>query len=458
MAQRLRPVTIAVLAILVAVGALLASGGLGNVIVAPGASPPTGASGGAPGSPGASIDVVPTTPPTPTPRPAIGGTELYGYLPYWQMNEAVATHLRSAPLTTLALFSVAARANGSLSTGTTAYRRITGAIGRRLIDEAHARDARVDLVFTSFGAAKNAAFLGRVLPPASPPVPAQTLVPGTTTAPVETLAPAPTPAAVPTPVPTPGPPPWQRAVGELVALAQDLGVDGINVDVELLEAEDRLAYGEFLAALRAALVAAIPGAQLSVATEAGQRGTGNAAVAAAAGVDRLFLMGYDYHWAGSGAGASSPVDRTDGLYTLRWSIDSYVDAGVPRDRILLGLPLYGMQWRVEGPHRIYPVIGKGVTWIPGQHRDLLLDRGFQAARDDLELAEWFAVPDGEDWLLTYFDSPRTLRPKLALALDHGLAGAGFWAMGYERGLPGYLELMQAFRDGEITRDEAPARR
>jgi hypothetical protein len=31
-------------------------------------------------------------------------------------------------------------------------------------------------------------------------------------------------------------------------------------------------------------------------------------------------------------------------------------------------------------------------------------------------------------------------------------------MGYERGLPGYLELMQAFRDGSITRDEAPARR
>jgi hypothetical protein len=30
-------------------------------------------------------------------------------------------------------------------------------------------------------------------------------------------------------------------------------------------------------------------------------------------------------------------------------------------------------------------------------------------------------------------------------------------MGYERGLPGYLELMTAFRAGEITRDEAPPR-
>ena len=52
-------------------------------------------------------------------------------------------------------------------------------------------------------------------------------------------------------------------------------------------------------------------------------------------------MGYDYHWSGSQPGASSPVDRSDGLYTLRWSIARYVEAGVPRDRILLGLPVIG---------------------------------------------------------------------------------------------------------------------
>jgi hypothetical protein len=368
------------------------------------------------------------------------------------MNATVAKYLRSAPLTTLALFSVAARANGSLNTGTTGYRRITGTIGTSLIEDAHARKARVDLVFTSFGTERNAAFFGRVLPPAPTPIPST--LPGASAA---SPSPLPTPLAEPTPVPTPAVPPWHRTIGELVALATDLGVDGICVDVERLDEIDRGAYREFLVALRAALVAAIPGARLTVATEASQRGVGNATAAAAAGVDRLFLMGYDYHWSGSSAGASSPVDRTDGLYTLRWSIDQYVEAGVPRDRILLGLPLYGMQWRTEGPHRIYPIIGTGVTWIPNQHRNLLLDRSFLPNRDRYEQVEWFVVPDGADWLLTYFDSPATLRPKFALALDNGLAGAGFWAMGYERGLPGYLELMHAFRDGDVAREEAPPR-
>jgi spore germination protein YaaH len=116
-----------------------------------------------------------------------------------------------------------------------------------------------------------------------------------------------------------------------------------------------------------------------------------------------------------------------------------------------------MQWRTSGPLRSYPVIGAGITWIPSQHRAMLLDPAFLSDRDTYEHAEYFDVSDGPDWLITYYDSPATLRPKLGLARDNGLAGAGFWAMGYERGLPGYLELMTAFRAGEITRDEAPPR-
>jgi hypothetical protein len=48
----------------------------------------------------------------------------------------------------------------------------------------------------------------------------------------------------------------------------------------------------------------------------------------------------------------------------------------------------------------------------------------------------------------YVDSPATLAAKLALANDRGLAGAGFWAIGYERGLPGYTSLMNRFAAGE----------
>jgi len=391
---------------------------------------------------GAAASGAPTPAPTPTLRPSEGGTELYGYLPYWQVTESMAGYLREVPVTTLAMFSVSARRNGAIDARDPGYKRVTSELGRRIIGDAHARGTRVELVFTSFGDDRNGIFFGRLAPPTRNP--SASAAP--TAAPVASVPPATPPAT----------PPWQRTVGQLTKLAMELGVDGINVDVEQLDELDRAAYAEFLVALGSALRTATPGATLTVATEAGLRGTGNAAAAARAGVDRVFLMGYDYHWSGSQPGASSPVDRSDGIYSLRWSIDQYVEAGVPRDHVLLGLPLYGMSWKTTGPDRSAPVVGRGSTWIPSRHTDVLLAPGFVAGRDPLELAEFFVRPEGKQWRVTYYDSAATLRAKLAFARDQGLAGAGFWALGYERGLPGYVELMRDFRDGNVARDEAPA--
>jgi hypothetical protein len=403
------------------------------------------------GTPASSLGGEPTIEPTPTPRPGVGDTELYGYLPYWQMSQGVAAYLDQVPLTTLAVFSVSARRSGAIDTGNKGYRAIAGDRGREIIAGARARGTRVELVFTSFGGTKNGIFFGR-LPPSTP------LSPSASPSNMPSGGPSFGSSAPPLPSPTLGPPavaPWHRTVDELVSLAGDLGVDGINVDVEQLDELDRAAYGEFLSALGTALRSAKPHATLTVAAEAGLRGTGNAVVAIQAGVDRVFLMGYDYHWSGSQPGASSPVDRNDGVPTLRWSIGQYVEAGVPRDRILLGLPLYGMTWRTLGPDRTAAVIGRGSTWVPNRHLDELLEPGFVPSRDPLEIVEWFARADGDAWRLTYYDSPATLRAKLALARDQGLAGGGFWAIGYERGLPGYLELMRAFRHGDVERTEAP---
>jgi hypothetical protein len=60
-----------------------------------------------------------------------------------------------------------------------------------------------------------------------------------------------------------------------------------------------------------------------------------------------------------------------------------------------------------------------------------------------------ASPQPIAWNAVYYDSARSLTPKLRLADARGLAGAGFWAIGYERGLPEYTELIATFRAGEL---------
>jgi spore germination protein YaaH len=347
----------------------------------------------------------PSAPATPVPAP---GHEVYGYVPYWEMDGTIADHLSKTTLTTLALFSVTNRRDGSIDDSQNGFKRITGPVGQQMIAEAHDRKVRVEVVFTSFGTARNKQLFG-----------------GTVAS-------------------------QDKVIASLVAFAHEIGVDGINVDVESMDQDFVPAYGAFVGRLRAALRGDTGRGQVSVATTAHTVGAAMAAAAAAAGADRVFMMGYDYHWAGSAPGASAPMDRRDGQpQDLPWSLDLYAAAGVPVQRTILGLPFYGISWPVTGPELGDPDTGRGDTWVPSDHLSTYADSSLTPTLDPIEQVDFYAVPDGAGWQGIYVDSPATLTPKLALADARGLAGAGFWAIGYERGLPGYADLVKRFADGKL---------
>jgi spore germination protein YaaH len=408
-----RPRLLAALGVLILVG--IVGGLIVGGVIKPNLTGSTGPIAG--GSSANEAPAVPTPEPTPVPTP---GHEVYGYVPYWEMDASIAGHLAGTDLTTLALSSVTSKRNGTLDTAQNGYKRITGAIGQELIAEAHARGTRVELVFSSFGLDKNQRLFGGPL----------------TT--------------------------QDRLIAALVELLGQTKVDGINVDVEQLDLDLVKAYGDFVARLRAAATAAQPKAQVSVATAANLGGAAMAVAATAAGAERIFLMGYDYHWSGSAPGASSPIQRRDGdPKSLTWSLDLYESLGVPVQRTLLGLPFYGMAWPVDGPEVAAPQTGKGTAWIPSDHLDLLRDPAIVPTRDEIEQVEVYTLPTdktggiavGEGtpagWLAIYVDSAETLSPKLAMADARGLAGAGFWAIGYERGVPEFTALIARFRAGKL---------
>jgi len=397
---------------------------------------------------GSGVAVTEPTVPSATVRPTIvpiPGHEVYGYVPYWEMDDSIVDHVGGTDLTTLGLFSVTHRRDGELDDEQNGHRRISGGVGRRLTRAAQDRGTRVELVYTSFGPDKNRQFYTE-------------------------------------------PEAQARWIEVLVELVDELGLDGVNVDVERLPVEHLLDYGAFVGRLRAALRARLPEAQVSVATQANELGAAMAAAAAGAGADRIFLMGYDYHWAGSNPGASAPIDRLDGEpRDLVWSLDLYAALGVPVDRTILGLPLYGMTWPVIGPGVGQPSTGRGDTWVPRWNLATFADPDFEPTLDPIQSVEFYAVPIAgaalpapsgagasaaggpaggagaspdvvatfdpvrpePGWNAVYYDSPRSLTPKLILADERGLAGAGFWAIGYERGVPGYTELISTFRAGDL---------
>lgn len=400
--------------------ALIAALLLGCGVVPPSGATSTGQPAGLATNPAANA---------PTPRPTVIPVpkhEVYGYVPYWEMDESIADHIGRTDLTTLALFSVTHKRNGTLD-NQTGLRRIRGEVGRAMIRAAKQRGARVEIVYTSFGGTKNRSFYG-------------------------------------------DPKAQERWLEDLKGLVEELDLDGVNVDVEALPIELVADYGAFVGRLRTALRERQPDAQVSVATQANEVGAAMAAAAAVAGADRIFLMAYDYRWAGSEPGASAPIDRIDGeVKDITWSLDLYGTLGVPTDRLILGLPLYGVTWPVTAPGFLAPSSGRGDAWVPRRNLGVFADPTFEPTFEPTESVEFYTVPSAFAtappssavtavgpsppepiaWNAVYFDSPRSLAPKLRLADRRGLAGAGFWAIGYERGLPDYTELIATFRAGTL---------
>ena len=332
--------------------------------------------------------------------------EVYGFLPYWEIDSGVDAYLRYDLLTTIALFAVYVDGtDGSLSTSTLLGSG-RAAIISTVVQHAHAAGARVDLT---------------VRPS-----------PDTANANQTFLASATAQAA---------------AVTNVANAVSQLGLDGANLDYESMYNADFAPYGAFGAALRARLRQADPAARVTVSTNANVSGSGIARKVTDAGVDRVFIMGYNYRGASSSpVGSISPLDRYTGNSTdldLLWTLGQYDKQGVPHNRLLLGLPYYGMRWPTTtgALHSLRSSSGGGVAWFPSSG----VPAGVTVEHDLVEQSAWFAQqdPTTKAWSQTYYDDGTSLRAKYGLAVSRGLAGVGMWALGYDRGAKGYWEAIAA---------------
>ena len=379
----------------------------GSMTIAPGSSGGPAPTGSAAGSAMASDG--PSSIPSPSPlrsdqvvhRP----TEVFGFLPYWSMADWTDPYLRYDLLTTIAFFGVGVRQNGTLIKSGAGFDALESARGATIIQHAHAAGVRVVITFESFGVTRNHAFLAS-----------------------------------------------DKARATFVTQAIDFvathALDGLNLDVEGLAAADRPAFGLLVGAVATAMHAANQAAEVSVAVNANVSGARMAQVAVAAGVDRAFLMGYAYRVATSPTvGSIAPYNGIGTTLDLVKSLDLYAANGVPPERIILGLPYYGMTWPTESdaPHAARQPAGAGlgsgrafrprtiVATGPPAGSFLDYDIVEQAAR-----LTWFDTAK-DSWFQTYYDDPTTLAPKERLAVERGLAGVGIWALGDDAGQPGYWE-------------------
>ena len=129
--------------------------------------------------------------------------------------------------------------------------------------------------------------------------------------------------------------------------------DGIDVDWEYPGPADSESFVELLREFRRQMNGVRPGLRLSIAVGISPReyvATGLPEVAKL--VDQMGVMNYDYSgpWS-QRTGLLAPLRQPEGsrVYTVEASLEAWRDAGVPREKLLMGLPFYGYGWNGVGP-------------------------------------------------------------------------------------------------------------
>ena len=148
-------------------------------------------------------------------------------------------------------------------------------------------------------------------------------------------------------------------------------------------------------------------------------------------LDYVNLMTYDFYTSGDSAGHHSnlyPPEDYDKDASAHKTFHLFVEAGVPADKLVMGLPFYGRSWIMKSAdkHGInMPVEGRarggGYTYI----KDSLVNKnGFVRYWDENAKAPYLFNSETNQ-LITY-DDEESVKLKCEYVIDNSMAGMMFW--------------------------------
>lgn len=234
-----------------------------------------------------------------------------------------------------------------------------------------------------------------------------------------------------------------RLVGEILRLVtSDPQVRGIHLDIEVFRPVDpsaRDGFTAFAASLARRMRDVDPGLGLSVFLPAFDDGDAYNERALAGLVDYVVVQGYDFHHREEAtAGPVAPL-RGWGRLNYEEVVDRFIGMGVPPDRMLMALPLYGYQWPTESDSPGSPTRGEGVA-MPLAAPPAVLPQAPRARsqaelhgkrRDPASGSPWYAARDpGGGWVQGWFDDEESLADKVRFVRERGIGGIAFFPLTY----------------------------
>lgn len=153
--------------------------------------------------------------------------------------------------------------------------------------------------------------------------------------------------------------------------------------------------------------------------------------------DYIIIMGYDYHSTSSfvtgpiaplqGAGKESEYDVTTAVQIAL--------SKIPREKIILGIPLYGYEWDTIGSTPRSSIIAQSGQAISNRRAEAFLESCAScSAQFDIRAQEPYTIykdTTTDTYHQSFYPNKNSTESKVQLANSLGLSGLALWALGYE---------------------------
>lgn len=197
---------------------------------------------------------------------------------------------------------------------------------------------------------------------------------------------------------------------------QNKGYSAIDIDFEYINGSESTKYADFVAKLRTlgypVIVAAAP---KTSANQRGQLYEGHNYRLLGQAADYLFVMTYEW---GYTYGPPLPVAP---IQNVRRVIE-YAVTETPPEKILLGIPNYGYDWKlpyVQGTSRATSIGNRQAVEIAREKRaEIFFDEAAQTP--------YFNYTDQSGEHIVWFENARSIKAKFDLVNSYNLAGMGYW--------------------------------
>lgn len=209
----------------------------------------------------------------------------------------------------------------------------------------------------------------------------------------------------------------QNIISQLIQAAQDVGMDGINVDFESLSEDVGIHFLEFLRELsiechKNNLVLSVDNPVPEDFTSHYDRAEQGRVV------DYVIIMGYDEHYVGSEAGS---------VASLPWVEQGIQDTldEVPAKRVINAIPFYTRLWRTTGGNVTSEAIGMD------QAQQTIADNNVETYWDKTTSQNYGKYDIDNSTYQIWIEDAQSVAEKVKLVSKYDLAGVSAWKLGFE---------------------------